>query len=68
MATNGQKGVHEVETDEVDGNEEYCGEKNRSKRSIINVPDREYVKDGVKYRKDQFGNWRPVIETDFGQD
>ena len=68
MAENEQKDIPEEETDEVDGNEEYCEEKKRSKRSVITVPDREYEKDGVKYRKDQFGKWRPVIEIDFEQE
>lgn len=79
MAENEPKELQEEEVgeDEVDGlaneDDEQNGEdgdevKSRSKRSIINVPDREYIKDGVKYRKDRSGKWRPVIELDFDDD
>lgn len=39
------------------------GEINRRvKRNIITVPERpEFEKDGITYRRDQRGRWRPVL-------
>lgn len=48
------------ETDEGTSGETTA--KSRTKRHIITAPEAEcWVKDGVLYRKDRFGNWRPDL-------